>query len=286
MTHFNIVHAVGKGILGTRAYQEVIDSVMWGLSQLGHETTYSANRCDGQATNILFGGHLLPDLLVESPAGTIYYNLEQINGHPHYDPREAKDTVRLIASRFRIWDYNGANIETWTRLNPKYSVRHVPVAYAPVLSRIANVEEKDIDVLIYGAVGDRRLSVFSALGKLVNGGVSAVFASGLYGAGRDNLIARSKIVLNVNNIPNAKIFEIVRVSYLLANAKAVVADIFPDSYIEEDIANAVIFTPTEMIARTCWDLLADEARRTSLERQGFECISRRDIRTYLSAALA
>jgi hypothetical protein len=286
MTDFNIVHVAGDGIRGTEAYREVIDSVLWGLRQLGHNATYSSNRCRSLATNILFGGHLLPDLLVQSPDDTIYYNLEQVSGHPQYDPANSKDTVRLIASKFQIWDYTGANLETWTRLNPKFPVKVVPVSYAPVLTRIETAEQQDIDVLIYGAVGEQRLAVFSSLGRLRNGGVSAVFASGLYGAARDGLIARAKIVLNVNNIPYSKIFEIVRVSYLLANSKAVVADIYPGSYIEGDLADGVIFVPSRLIAETCWELLADEPRRTQLERRGFECFSRRDIRPYLAAALA
>jgi hypothetical protein len=41
-----------------------------------------------------------------------------------------------------------------------------------------------------------------------------------------------------------------------------------------------------MIAKTCRDLLADDARRLRLERQGFACIARRDIRMLLAAALA
>jgi hypothetical protein len=170
-------------------------------------------------------------------------------------------------------------------LNPKHAIKLVPVGYAPILTRIENAEQQDIDVLIYGAVGERRLDVFASLGRLVNGGLSTVFASGIYGAGRDSLIARSKIVLNVNNIPRSKVFEIVRVSYLLANAKAVIADIYPDSHIEQDIANGVIFVPTALVARTCWELLADDARRTQLERQGFACIAQRDIRLLLAAAL-
>ena len=80
MTHFNLVHVVGDGVRGTEAYREVIDSVLWGLRQLGHHATYSANICLYSATNILFGAHLLPQLVMNSPDGTIYYNLEQISG--------------------------------------------------------------------------------------------------------------------------------------------------------------------------------------------------------------
>jgi hypothetical protein len=286
MTHFNLVHVAGEGVRGTEAYRDVIDSMLWGLQQLGHHATYGVNVCCHGAVNILFGAHLLPDLVMNCPEDTIYYNLEQIVGHPQYDHHNPKDTVSLIASRLQIWDYTGANVATWNTLKPKHPPRVVPVGYAPILTRIENAAQQDIDVLIYGAVGEQRLAVFAGLGRLVNGGLSTVFASGLYGAGRDSLIARSKIVLNVNNISRSKVFEIVRVSYLLANAKAVVADIYPDSYIEQDIADGVIFAPTAMIARTCWELLADDARRTRLEQLGLACIARRDIRMLLAAALA
>jgi hypothetical protein len=100
------------------------------------------------------------------------------------------------------------------------------------------------------------------------------------------LIARSKIVLNVTSFPRAKIFEIVRVSYLLANSKAVVADVSLDSHIEADIAGGIAFVPIEMIAETCWSLLVNKDHRIQLERQGFECISRRDIRLFLDQVLS
>jgi hypothetical protein len=194
MTHFNLVHVAGDGIHGTRAYQEVIDSVQWGLQQLGHDASCSMNSWQREATNIVFGGYLSPDLLVSGPNRTFYYNLDQICGHPQYDSSNPKDTVKLISSKFQIWDYSGANMATWDRLNPKYAVKIVPICYAPVLTRIENVNRRDIDILIYGAVGEQRLSVFASLGHPVDGGTSTVFASGLYGISRDSLIARSKIV--------------------------------------------------------------------------------------------
>jgi hypothetical protein len=243
------------------------------------------NICCDSATNIIFGGHLLPELLVRCPEDTIYYNLEQLRGHPQYDPYGPANTVMLISTKFQIWDYSAANIEAWNKLVPKHPVKFLPIGYAPVLTRIEKAEEQDIDVLIYGSVGEQRLSVFSSLGRLFNG-MSTVFACGLYGRARDSLIARSKIVLNITSFSRAKIFEIVRVSYLLANSKAVVADFSTDSHIEADIAGGVVFVPIETIAETCWNLLTDEAQRIQFERRGFECISRRDIRLFLSAALA
>ena len=98
-------------------------------------------------------------------------------------------------------------------------------------------------------------------------------------------MSRHQTLPTINAI-RAKIFEIVRVSYLLANSKAVVSDVYPESYIEQDIAAGVTFVSPAVIADACWDLLVDDDRRHRLERGGFACFSRRDIRTFLAAALA
>jgi hypothetical protein len=286
MTHFNIVHVLPDGYRNLRAYHEVIESIRWGLQELGHDATYSVNMLCPNARNILFGGQLAPDLVLDSPEGTIYYNLEQITGNPQWCPTDPHPLTRFVSSRLHIWDYSGANIASWNRLDPTHRVKHVPIGYAPLLTRIEDAENQDIDVLIYGSAGDRRLAVFASICNLGNAGVSTVFASGLFGPGRDNLIARSKIVLNINHLTHGKIFEIVRASYLMANSKAIVADFSPDTYIEGDIAAGVMFVPMEQIAETCCHLLADDTRRLQLARQGFGCISQRDIRVFLAAALA
>jgi hypothetical protein len=59
-------------------------------------------------------------------------------------------------------------------------------------------------------------------------------AFGAYGAGRDALVARSKIVLSMHYYEPAA-FEIVRVAYLLANAKAVVAEVNPGETVDADL---------------------------------------------------
>jgi hypothetical protein len=111
--------------------------------------------------------------------------------------------------------------------------------------------------------------------------------SGLYGAARDELISRAKVVLNINLYPQTRIFEIVRVSYLLANRKAVVADLDVNTSIEDDIKPAVKFASSlpELLS-ACDRLANNERERTKLEELGFSCIGRRDIRDILKGALA
>jgi hypothetical protein len=99
------------------------------------------------------------------------------------------------------------------------------------------------------------------------------------------LISRSKLVLNLNLYSGKPIFEVVRVSYLLANAKAVVSDLYDDSAIEPDLRNAVEFAPVEQIIPACLRLVQDAAARRALEQRGREAIRRRDIRSILGRVL-
>lgn len=100
------------------------------------------------------------------------------------------------------------------------------------------------------------------------------------------MISRSKIILNISENPHGKIFEIVRDSYLMANSKVVISDFSPDSFIESDVPEGVTFVTPERVVSVFQDILANEEYRIQAERRAFECISRRDIRQFLSAALA
>ena len=232
-------------------------------------------------TNIVFGFQMLSEAQIEAvPPDTIVYNFEQLAG---VSASALKPAYRVPARRLRIWDYSEHNLSAWEALKPAKRVAHVPVGWAPILERIPRNVVQDIDVLFYGVPGQRRLALYSQLCKT---GASAVFACGLYGTARDSLIGRAKVVLNIDLNDSRRIFEVVRVSYLLANAKAVVATLQPHTLIEPDLRDAVAFAPAESIAATCVELLANEPARRALEARGEQAIRARDIRGILNRALA
>jgi len=262
---------------GLNGYKEVIETVGWGLEQFGHRVSYALNTAGTDATNIVFGAQVMPIAALQKlPPGTIIYNFEQL--------RDVGAEIRHYAAtpHFTIWDYSAANLASWRALG-RADVKIVPVGYAPILTRIAKPPHQDIDVLLYGLAGERRLQVFHALSQ---SGLSVVFVSGLYGAARDDLIARAKIVLNINLYAQSKIFEIVRVSYLLANRKAVIADLDVNTSIEDDIRPAVRFAASlKELLELCASLIKNDSERSKLEELGLACISRRDIRDILRPAL-
>jgi len=283
MTHFHMLHLVPtERHHGLYGYNEVIQTLTWGLQQLGHTVSYGKNQFAQDCKNIIFGHQIAEESILSLvPRGSIVYNLEQYNRllseEVENDPRFS---FGFSVKNFEIWDYSEDNITLWNRLKPAYPVSKVPIGYAPILTRIPKAAEQDIDVLIYGSPSENRVNI---LKQLCGQGLRVMFLYGFYGEARDALIARSKIVLNIGQYD--KTFEIVRVSYLMANRKAVVADLYENITIESDVANGIMFTGFDQVVPACLHLLANDDARIDLENRGFEAISKRDIVGILRAAL-
>ena len=106
------------------------------------------------------------------------------------------------------------------------------------------------------------------------------------GRRRRAIIARAKVVVNASLYTSSRVFEIARVCYLLANAKAVVSDLRPDTIIEPDILGGIVAATPQDLVRQCLDLIEDESRRAALEARGRAIARARDIRDILRPVLA
>ena len=112
--------------------------------------------------------------------------------------------------------------------------------------------------------------------------VEAVF--GVYGAARDALIARSRVVLNIHFF-EAKVFEIVRVSYLLGNGRAVVSERGAAPEEEAPFEEAVAFADYDGLTRACLDLLEHDRERARLSEAGRRVMRARPETLFLKEAL-
>jgi hypothetical protein len=83
------------------------------------------------------------------------------------------------------------------------------------------------------------------------------------------LIARAKLVLNLH-FYQAKLFEIVRVSYLLANRTCVVSEAGLDTELETPFLGGVAFAGYGELAEACLRLLGNDAARERIAQRGFE----------------
>ena len=104
-------------------------------------------------------------------------------------------------------------------------------------------------------------------------------------AERDAFLARSKIMLNVHYY-ESRLFEIVRVSYLLANRKCVVSETGADRAIEQQFEPGIAFAPYEKLAETCIGLLKDAAARGATAEAGLARIKSMPQTEYLRQALS
>lgn len=264
------------GYAHSEAFREVAQSLHCALVALGHDSVLTDCLDHDERRTIVLGSNILAACGYAPPKNPILYNLEQVYDESAWITPALLDLFR----RYPVWDYSQANIERLAALEvPRLT--HVPIGYVPELTRISPAPE-DIDVLFYGSFNPRRRAVLDELGAR---GFRVAWPFGVYGADRDAWIARSKIVINMH-LHETEIFEIVRVSYLLANKRAVVSELGARPTEDRDLAPGIAFTPYDELVDRCADLLDDDQARQDLAERGYQAFSARNQATILSQALS
>ncbi len=271
-----IIKKTGLGDPGVGPFGELAETLVFALRRLGFAADVAYNRFSRSRPLVVFGAHeLTADEMARLPASAVIYNLEQIGSGSGHVGGHYLDLLR----RAHVWDYSRRNVEALARAG--IAARLVPVGHVAEMSRIPAGGPQPIDVLFYGAVNARRRAVLDALG---HAGLEVVCLQNYYGRLRDAVVARSKLVLNMHYY-EAGIFEIVRVSHLLSNRRAVVAERHPDTEVEPDLLDAVAFAPYEGLVEACRALAADGAARERLAETGWRRMAARDAVRILREAV-
>ncbi len=260
------------------AFVEVAETLEAGLRALGIPVARVENEVAPGAFNILLGWHLLAEEAAAAlPEGTVLYNLEQMDERN----RELRERIVRLGRRHTVWDYSPRNAEILREAGLAQEPGMLPIGYAPLLTRIPEAPREDIDVLFYGSINPRRLQI---LQDLQTAGLKVHQAFGVYGSERDALIARAKVVLNLHYY-DSSIFELVRVSYLLANRKAVVAECHTATEVEAFLREGLFLAPYEGLVQACLDAIADEPARRAVAQRGYERMADRSITPLLRPLL-
>jgi hypothetical protein len=259
------------------AFFEVALGLQGGFRELGMHAPIVSERKRIRGKAIVLGANLLPGMRgVKPPGKSILYNLEQITPGSDW---LTQDYLRLL-KRHEVWDYSQYNIEQLEKLGIR-NISRCPIGFSESLCRIRPAQDKDIDVLFYGSVNQRRLKI---LEQLAATGLRVETLFGVYGKQRDAVIARSKIVLNVHFYP-AKIFEIVRISYLLANRVCVVSENSPSDSALESVQEGIIQAPYDGLADKCREVIGDGTWQ-SMAARGFDVFAGKRQSAYLRDTLA
>lgn len=95
----------------------------------------------------------------------------------------------IIKGALQIWEFAECNIEKYTD-----DLKH-KVAYVPAGLVNGRIENKNIDVLFYGAISKHRLDVINNVRR---SGIHIIYKSDVYGEQMKAILSRTKVVLNIH----------------------------------------------------------------------------------------
>jgi len=171
---------------------------------------------------IIFGIELndsIMDFLIENKIKTIMINTE------YYTLFNVMDKINKLHDKIDLYvlDSSTINIIKIKSLIQNIKIIHLPLLYDEYLvefynSQIKNkidYKDKDIDILIYGSMNERRLHIINQLRYKYN--VVSLCSISLNFSELCNYIERSKIILDIHYYDFNRSFDYYRLSFLISN---------------------------------------------------------------------
>ncbi len=166
-------------------------------------------------TDVLFNAHT--SLACIPATGGVIYNMENVG------TQVGRYTYPYGVD---LWDFSARNCEEWRKLGKQ--VTHVPIGYHPSMERFTPRpwEDRDIDVILCGAMNERRHKVLEGLRTLE---IKVVHNPDTYGVERDKLLARSKLCLNMLYYEDG-VFPALRAAHCAANRVGMLTEQAPEMW--------------------------------------------------------
>jgi len=261
----------------SRCFEEVAFALQCSFRNLGFKVPVVTRPELATGTVIVLGPHLIPWINQSSlPQRMVLFNLEQVIADSHWMTPE----YIQMATTHLLWDYSRSNVLIWEQVGVKCN-GICEIGFVEELERIQSSITKDVDVTFIGSLNDRRKAV---LDELHNQNINLVWLFDVWGQQRDEVISRSKILLNLHFF-DAQIFEIVRVSYLLANSCCVVSEAGVDIDTEKSLSQGIAFSRHDGLVSKCMELLANDREQVRLRVEGRSLFAQRDQTQLLKRAL-
>ncbi len=262
-------------------HSHTFDELALALSGAFHELGMEApivndpNQITGRP--IIFGANLLANIpSFKLPPGSIIYNAEQVTlGSTWFKG----NYLNMLRDSY-VWDYSQSNLRELKKMGVKHS-SYCGLGYSSNLSRIKTADVQDIDVLFYGSMNERRKKIIDSLRQA---GLRAGTVFNCYGEERDGFIARAKIVINIHYY-ETKVFEVGRISYLLANKIFIISEDGLDLELEAPYKGCLVFTPYDNLVNECLKYVNDAQGRAEVAESGFHIFEKMKQSTMLEEAL-
>ncbi|NBO17948.1 MAG: hypothetical protein EBV03_01745 [Proteobacteria bacterium] len=267
-----------ESLVWSHVFDDLALALQHAFGELGYDAPIVTDPKHIRGTALVLGANLAPMYNIALPDDCIIYNLEQVHDksrwfEPGYGYLE-------LMQQHAVWDFSPVNKQA-LEARGVLPVVLCPVGYAPVLTK-ARTGREDVEVLFIGGAHPRRIAVLDDLKRL---GARPQVLYKVFGDERDQWMMRGKVHLNMHKEP-AELFEIVRVSYLLANRCFVVSERGRDVALEQPLEGGLVFAPYEKLPATCLDYLVKPKERKAIAEAGFDAIRKLPQRELLERALA
>jgi hypothetical protein len=177
---------------------------------------------------------------------------------------------RNLRNALGVWEFSPRLNKKW--LDIGVNSHYVPIRIPMEPFLISDKEdihfsgiEKDIDVLFYGGRNNRRVFLENKIKRTFPRKKIMFRYYDLSGDDRENVIARSKIVLNTHFWMESSL-ETHRIEYLLARGKCVISERSMDNELDDEYSSAVVFSDYDKMTDVIGRLLGnpDEIRNIGI----------------------
>lgn len=214
-----------------------------------HKITYTVKyEIDTNSDDIWLG--IWNDIYTEMPKHYIMFNIEPMNLSRWKDMFKQKIEKSLF-----IIDYSYTNVENYKQLNMN-NYKVMPFGYCSFNEEIYNTYKnkdniKDIDILFYGSLTDRRNIIVESILELSiqNRFKFVIRNNNLFNYDeKTDLISRSKIIISIASSDPKLIRtnDLLRLSFLLSNKVFFITERIGDTKIEDNILGDYIVYYSEV----------------------------------------
>jgi len=263
-------------------FDDLALSVAASLRDLGHECSMTVNEMSPDATNILIGSIIFDELLISSALSHPYivYQMEILDGqlghlknYPNY--------LNFLSRAQSVWEYSPKNV-AYLKSKGLSNVEYVPPGYHPVSEKVTwRNSPHQFDFLFIGSLSERRIAILEELIKRGYAVGAITDSNKAFGAQRDQVIADSKVALNIHCFDDLNNLETVRISYLLANRAVVVSE----SSDHDPYRGAIAYANYDGLVDQCVSVLADIGSLEGRSSQGYLAIKSYDMPAMIEKAL-
>jgi hypothetical protein len=262
-------------------FDDLVLSTAASLVDLGHECSVTTNEMRSDAINILIGSIMFDELLSSSQLAQPYivYQLEILDdelGHLKKYP----SYLGFLSRALSVWDYSPKNI-SFLKAKGFNNLAYIPPGYHPICEKVSRQNSRhDFDFLFIGALSKRRANLLEALMKRGHKVGAITDSKPAFGETRDQVMANSKIILNIHCFDNLNNLETVRLSYLLTNRAVVISE----ESDHDPYQGAIGYAKYEDLVDYC-DSILFEDNLEMRSKSGYDAIKSIDMLDLLGQAL-